>query len=276
MPYKDPETRKLYYQKNKEEIGQKRKEYYQKNKKKVYEQNKKYWQKDRERLLQKKREYYQKNKEIRRERDKECRKKNKEKIKQRNNEYVQKNKKKVYEQNKKYWQENRERLLQKKREYYQKNKESILQKRKEYVRKKSKTDPLFKFIKNIRSRICQGIKSSGAIKDTNCEELLGCSFEEAYCYITSLFKEGMSWENHGYRGWHIDHIIPLASFDLNYPEERKKGFHYTNLQPLWAEENFKKRDKILAPHKTINLPQSTSNTPALSETLFSPISLTNT
>lgn len=52
----------------------------------------------------------------------------------------------------------------------------------------------------------------------------------------------MTWENYG--EWHIDHIKPCASFDLNDPEQQKLCFHYTNLQPMWAKENQKKADKL--------------------------------
>jgi 5-methylcytosine-specific restriction endonuclease McrA len=45
----------------------------------------------------------------------------------------------------------------------------------------------------------------------------------------------MSWDNHGVEGWHVDHIIPLAS--AQSLSELENLFHYTNLQPLWAEEN---------------------------------------
>jgi hypothetical protein len=56
----------------------------------------------------------------------------------------------------------------------------------------------------------------------------------------------MSWENHGTYGWHIDHIIPCDAFDFTKIEEQKKCFHYTNLQPLWREDNLKKSNKILS------------------------------
>lgn len=51
----------------------------------------------------------------------------------------------------------------------------------------------------------------------------------------------MTLENHG--EWHFDHIIPLASAKTE--EELIKLNHYTNFQPLWAEDNLKKGFKIL-------------------------------
>jgi hypothetical protein len=69
---------------------------------------------------------------------------------------------------------------------------------------------------------------------------LGCSIPELKTYLESKFQEGMSWENWGIYGWHIDHIIPLDAFNLTNREEFLKACHYTNLQPLWAEENLKK------------------------------------
>ena len=53
----------------------------------------------------------------------------------------------------------------------------------------------------------------------------------------------VSWGNSSLEGWHIDHIRPCASFDLTDPEQQKQCFHYTNLQPLWAEDNLRKSDK---------------------------------
>jgi hypothetical protein len=131
------------------------------------------------------------------------------------------------------------------KEYRQKNRKDLNQKSTEYCRERRKTDSLYKFIRYVRTATWKGIKSAGVIKDCRSEKLLGCSFERAHSYITSLFKPGMSWKNHGFRGWHIDHIKPIASFNLADPKEQKKCFHYTNLQPLWAEQNLKKGSKIL-------------------------------
>lgn len=54
----------------------------------------------------------------------------------------------------------------------------------------------------------------------------------------------MNWDNHGRRGWHLDHIIPISSFDLSNREEFLKAVHYTNIQPLWAIDNLRKSNKI--------------------------------
>jgi hypothetical protein len=82
-------------------------------------------------------------------------------------------------------------------------------------------------------------KKASAVKD------LGCTLEEAVAHIESLWESGMNWGNWG-RGpgkWNIDHIRPLASFDLESREEQLKAVHYTNLQPLWAHDNLSKGAK---------------------------------
>ena len=55
--------------------------------------------------------------------------------------------------------------------------------------------------------------------------------------------EKMTFDNHGLHGWHLDHIIPLSTAKTE--EDIIKLCHYTNLQPLWAEENLSKGNKIL-------------------------------
>ncbi len=59
------------------------------------------------------------------------------------------------------------------------------------------------------------------------------------------FLPGMTWANHGRRGWHIDHIIPCAAFDMTDENQAKACWNYKNLRPLWAEDNWAKGDKII-------------------------------
>lgn len=75
-------------------------------------------------------------------------------------------------------------------------------------------------------------------------QLLGCEWSAFIAHVESKFQPGMTWENHGLRGWHFDHIRPLSSFDLTNEDELRKGCHYTNVQPLWAADNVRKGGKI--------------------------------
>lgn len=77
------------------------------------------------------------------------------------------------------------------------------------------------------------------------EKLIGCNKEYLKLHIELQFKEGMTWDNHGINGWQIDHIVPVSAFDLTDTTQQEKCFHYSNLRPLWAEENKKKGKKIL-------------------------------
>jgi len=74
-------------------------------------------------------------------------------------------------------------------------------------------------------------------------KLLNCSIGKLKRYLAKKFYlrvDGLKMTLKNYGLWHIDHIIPCASFDLSKPSEQKKCFHYTNLQPLWAKDNLSK------------------------------------
>jgi hypothetical protein len=114
-------------------------------------------------------------------------------------------------------------------------------KRKEKERLQRQTDLNFRMLGNLRTRIYHAMKKDTKGKKT--KELLGCSIQEFKIYLESKFREGMSWDNYGKYGWHIDHIIPCSMFDLTNFEQQKKCFHYSNLQPLWAIDNLKKYNK---------------------------------
>jgi len=125
-------------------------------------------------------------------------------------------------------------ILDKCKEYYQRNKEKINKR----IYKKAKKNLNFRLLRGLRCRIWKILK--GINKSSSTLKLLDCSIVFLRNYLEIKFKRGMSWKNYG--KWHIDHIRPCASFDLSKPSEQRKCFHYTNLQPLWAEENLKKGD----------------------------------
>lgn len=83
------------------------------------------------------------------------------------------------------------------------------------------------------------IKNGGYSKNTKTCSILGAEFDVVKKHIESMFKDGMSWSNHG--KWHIDHIIPVAS--AKNEEELLLLNHYTNLRPLWAIDNLRKGAK---------------------------------
>ena len=150
-----------------------------------------------------------------------------------------------------YRQKNREHLLKCKKEDYIKNKEkrkklSRIYRRShkkeltEYFRNRRKSDLNFKLLCYLRSRIYSVLK--GFTKSNTTKNLVGCSIDKLKKHLETKFDVDMSWSNYG--SWHVDHIIPCASFDMSKIEDQKKCFHYTNLQPLWAEKNWNKGSNV--------------------------------
>jgi hypothetical protein len=110
---------------------------------------------------------------------------------------------------------------------------------------------VFRLKKIIRCRIYNSIKRSTGVKPRikkRTTEMLGCSIQEMKNHLQKQFKRGMTWENHGTH-WHVDHIIPLSQFDFANPIQFSLATHYTNLQPMWAEENLSKSNNITQTHQ---------------------------
>lgn len=94
----------------------------------------------------------------------------------------------------------------------------------------------------LRTRLNTALREGRGVG--SAVQRLGCTLDEFKVHIESQFQPGMSWENWSMRGWHLDHIRPLDSFDLTKPEELAKACHYSNMQPLWAKENWSKGARI--------------------------------
>lgn len=201
-------------------VSKYRKKYYKTNKETETSQVLAYIEENLDEIKEYKKEYYESNKEV---------------YLKRHREYYEYNKEEILHQRKEYRDSNKDKI----KEYYETNKKKIIEQKKYYLRYKRKTDPYFRLVQNLRNRVGSAIKNN--YKSMSTLELLGCSIEEVKEHLEKQFKEGMTWENYG--KWHVDHIRPISSFDLTDVEQQKVCFHYSNLQPLWAEENLRKSNK---------------------------------
>ncbi len=113
----------------------------------------------------------------------------------------------------------------------------------------STKDSAFRLKKICRSRIYNAIKRVGRVDRPRIkyrtEHMIGCKMEHLVKHLESRFSKGMTWDNHGSE-WHIDHIIPCALFDFTNESHILQCSHYTNLQPLWATDNYAKSDNIIS------------------------------
>ena len=98
-----------------------------------------------------------------------------------------------------------------------------------------------RMIRNLRSRLTSLV--SGGKKSSHMAELLGCPAEHLRSHLEVQFKGGMTWDNYG-KVWHVDHKIPVSAFDVENPAELRTCFHFSNLQPMFADENIRKGGKI--------------------------------
>ena len=198
------------------------KQWYQLNKKQLNARSKQYNIDNKEKLALYRKKHYQTNK-----------KQHKAKVKQRNID----NKEKVAKEHKQYYLENKKYLLNYNKKYNKQNKQVLNL----YRKNKKLLDPQYKLSSILRTQVCAAIKKQKGKKIHKTFELVGCSVEFLKKHLENQFQLGMTWNNHG--EWHVDHIKPCISFDLTNVTEQKQCFHYTNLQPLWAEDNLSKGGK---------------------------------
>ena len=256
---------KAYREANKEKIAEQKKRYRENNKEKVAEQKKAHYEANKEEVLRKKKGYYQNNKEKIKDYQKVYNELNKEKVLARNKQYRDNNKEKVSNckklnykanrekilaRNKQYREANKEKLKEITKSWYEANKDKVTAYKTNWIRNRRESDSFYRLIGNYRTRTLKAFKSIGQKKNVKSLKLLGLkTFKELAIYFESKFYnhpktgEKMTFDNHGTYGWHIDHIIPIDSAKTE--EDIIKLCHYTNLQPLWAEENLRKSNKIL-------------------------------
>lgn len=121
------------------------------------------------------------------------------------------------------------------------NKEKMKRTAREYVMSRYRTDSEYNLRVRLRSRaqkIKKALKGQGRVRQATLE-YLGCSISELHLWVQSNF---MAWDN--LKQWHIDHVVPVAAFDLTDEKQVRFCYHWTNLQPLWRRDNIQKSDSV--------------------------------
>ena len=116
-------------------------------------------------------------------------------------------------------------------------------------KKRMENDLNYKIKVRLRGALGQALRTRSSYKKSGTRNLLGCEYDFLRKHLEKQFKPGMTWDNWGKykkgseKKWHVDHIIPTDAWDLTKIEDQKMCFHYTNLQPMWWDENIKKGNK---------------------------------
>ena len=231
--------------------------YYEKNKAELYKKKQAYLARNREKLMQWKRSDYERHRESYiararkrwREKNEECRayetkryRENKPVVLARHRDYVNRNREKIRAYLRFYAKSSKGRAVRAASD--RRCAQRVAAYKNAWTRIRRRTDKSYAIGVNLRARVGQALRTYPATQSASVtasiRDLLGCTISELFTYLQSKFLPGMSWENYGRKGWHIDHIRPLSSFDLNDLEQRLVAFHHTNLQPLWASDNMRK------------------------------------
>jgi len=112
----------------------------------------------------------------------------------------------------------------------------VRRRRNKYMRERRKKDNIFKITHNLRNRLRKAIREMNKTGKIMTSKQYGVNYEKIINYLTPFPKD--------IDNYHVDHIIPLCSFDLTDNEQIKKAFAPRNHQWLLAEENLKKGRKV--------------------------------
>lgn len=121
-------------------------------------------------------------------------------------------------------------------------KECAKKRRVEIRKKRKELEPWYKIMLTLKGRLKDAFKKNKFVKPKGktYEDIIGCTPEIIKEHLEKQFVNEMDWKNYG--DWEVDHIFPLSKFENQ--EHYEKISHYTNLQPLWYQDNLKKKDKL--------------------------------
>lgn len=158
------------------------------------------------------------------------------------NEWKAKNKEKVAVYNKTYKAENKEEISEYNKQYDKANRAAINERVKRNHARLKEENPSFKIACTLRNRIYILMKINSTSKAAKTLDLLGCEMEFFMEWLAFNFEDGMTFANHG-DTWHLDHTVPCSMFNLVDKDEQKKCFHWSNMKPMYANENIAKNNK---------------------------------
>ena len=148
---------------------------------------------------------------------------------------------------KKYESTHREKRNERVRQWVKENPEKAREKSRKSS-KKSRSTTRGRLRGNLSSAIWLSLKGESK-RGHRWEYLVGYSVDQLKRHLEKLFEPGMSWENYGKYGWHVDHKIPVSAFNFETPDDLdfKRCWALKNLQPLEAKKNQSKSAKVERP-----------------------------
>jgi len=209
-----------------------KKKWTEKNKEKIKVYNKGYVENNQEYFQQ----YYQKHKEEHAESTKNWAKNNPKRVKESYKKWADSHRDELRERYKKWYSENRKKAIVTSSHYNSQHKEKINKRRVD----RRKIDIEYKLRTYLPIAIGQALKNQQLLKTFTYSKYTNFKIPELIRHLESQFTDGMSWDNYGIKGWHIDHIIPQSLYDFSDIEEIRKCWSLPNLRPLAGPENHSK------------------------------------
>ena len=239
---------KKYYEDNRDKFLDNQRQYYQDHRDEILEQHKQYYQDNCDKILDNQKQYYQDHRDEIRDYQKQYRQNNWAKICNYQRQYYQDNrdeilgKQRLYYQDhrdkfldnqKQYYQDHRDEILDYHRQYYQDNRDTIIERQKEYHNYRYRTDPAYRFATILRGRLNYVLNTLDTIDSRITLALVGCSSDWfghwlEYC---NVFYCPNSLDTH------VDHVFPMASYNILDPNESRKAMDWKNLRVIDARDN---------------------------------------
>ena len=182
--------------------------------------------------------YREANKEKIAEQQKAYREANREKINKQAKEYREANKEAIKVRNALYRKKNKKVIAEYKKNYQKKNKRKTSKQKLLWLQNKLKSNPFFRLVSNYRRSCNTAFESIGQKKNNKSLKLLGLkTWQELAKHLEPQFYdhpktgEKMTFDNHDFYGWHIDHIIPLDSAKTEEDVIKKSFVRFSRAYP---------------------------------------------